>query len=554
MKLLGATQNNKSKLIIEGEIISEKDALEFLWVVSKNDDFFDELSFVGTKKLPYEIIKKITKMQQNGTVLYTNKRVLWRYLNSIGIDAIYKNPFNIAQRDIISAVGIGGSAGSVSQIIQIVSGLTKSECSVFIVIHIEKNFPKGFIENLQKNANGYTIKEAIDGEMVEPKTIYVAVADKHLIVENGYIFLTNGEKDSFSRPSINVTFESLAREYQGELVVIVLCGYGDDGSRSLESVKNRDGKIFVVDSEFCDAKDMPKNASKVATDAQIMPLDKIIAKLNEMLSSQSADEISEQFLEDIYAKYGYDFRNYEKKLISRRVLVTKKRVGITKTDEFYEAVLKDKNLFEELFFDFSINVTTFFRDSGVFRTIKDKVLPYLASFMELKIWCAGCSTGEEAYSLAIMLDELGVLEKTIIYATDFNIIKLQEAQNALYSKEKFDTFKKNYILSGGAKKFEDYFEFEYGYTKIIPRIKDKVVFFKHNLVSDGSINEFQLVLCRNVMIYFDETLRKKVFSLIDESLSRNGFLVLGHSEIATDYKIIGEPSYKIYQKKKEKRE
>ena len=152
------------------------------------------------------------------------------------------------------------------------------------------------------------------------------------------------------------------------------------------------------------------------------------------------------------------------------------------------------------------------------------------SYSSIKIWCAGCSTGEEAYSLAILLDEAGMLDKTLIYATDLSFNNIQEAKNGLFSVKEVENAGKNYMDSGGKGRLCDYFKSKGNYTEIKPKYKERIMFIQHSLVESGALNEFQLILCRNVIMYFKNDLQKKTLKLFNESLDRSGFLILGKSE------------------------
>ena len=182
------------------------------------------------------------------------------------------------------------------------------------------------------------------------------------------------------------------------------------------------------------------------------------------------------------------------------------------------------------FLGLSVNVTKFFRNPEVFRELKDKVFPYLNSFASIKIWCAGCSTGEEVYSLAILLDESGILNKTQIYATDINPYVVEEAKNGLYSKKILPDLTSKHTLSGGIEKLDKYFEFDYNYIKIKDYLKKNILFFQHSIVGSGILNEFQIIFCRNVLIYMNYKLQEKTLELFNNSLDISGFLVLGEKE------------------------
>lgn len=236
------------------------------------------------------------------------------------------------------------------------------------------------------------------------------------------------------------------------------------------------------------------------------------------------------FLNDINEKYGYDYTQYQIESIIRRIKITMLRYGADNFDEFKREVLEDQDMFEQLFLDFSINTTEFFRDAEVYAELRQKIFPYLNSYTHFKIWCVGCSNGKEPYSVAIILSELGLLDKVHIYATDINPYVIEEAKNGLYALDTIAVDTKSYKEAGGVKNFNDYFEIEDKYIKVKSFLKERILFFQHSLVEPGILNEFQLILCRNVMIYFDTALQKKVLEHFYNSLDISGFLVLGKSE------------------------
>jgi len=252
------------------------------------------------------------------------------------------------------------------------------------------------------------------------------------------------------------------------------------------------------------------------------------------ISVSEGGELSEEqiidFLQEIYNRYGYDYRQYQMDSIKRRIKIAMFGQNIRSFKTFRKAVLQDEDVFEQLFLEFSINTTEFFRDPEVFATIKNKILTYLNSYSHIKIWCAGCSTGEEAYSLAILLHESGILGKTRIYATDINPYVIEEAKNGVFSLNTIETDIKNYKIASGERNFIDYFKMKDNYMKVKNEFRKKILFFQHSLVSNGILNEFQLILCRNVLIYLNSNLQAKVLELFYNSLDISGFLVLGKSE------------------------
>lgn len=236
------------------------------------------------------------------------------------------------------------------------------------------------------------------------------------------------------------------------------------------------------------------------------------------------------FLNELNIVYGYDYTDYQIDSIIRRINVSMIKEGICDFDLFKNQVLNNPKLFHNLFLDFSINTTEFFRDPEVFAVIKNKILPYLDSYNHIKIWCAGCSTGKEVYSLAIMLEEAGMLGKTQIYATDLNPYVIEEGKNGMYPTVTLGKDINNYRNAQGIKSFIKYFDITKGYIKVKAELMKNILFFHHSLLSNGTLNEFNLILCRNVFIYFNDSLQDRILKNFHNSLDNNGFLVLGKSE------------------------
>ncbi|MFT5871965.1 MAG: chemotaxis protein methyltransferase CheR [Clostridium sp.] len=236
------------------------------------------------------------------------------------------------------------------------------------------------------------------------------------------------------------------------------------------------------------------------------------------------------FLNELNIIYGYDYTEYQIDSIMRRINISMIKEGIVSFSLFREQVLSNEIFFHNMFLDLSINTTEFFRDPKVFALIKIKILPYLNSYNHIKIWCAGCSNGKEVYSLAIMLKEAGILSKTQIYATDINPYVIEEAKNGIYSMVTLDKDIKNYRNALGEKNFIQYFDINNSYIKVKGDLKKNILFFQHSLLSNGTLNEFNLILCRNVFIYFNDSLQEKMLKNFYNSLDNNGFLVMGKSE------------------------
>jgi len=266
-------------------------------------------------------------------------------------------------------------------------------------------------------------------------------------------------------------------------------------------------------------------------------------------------------LEAIFQRYGYDFRNYAKASLKRRILsflaMNPEIIGAEEESisKLIPQILYNEDLFQGLLQYFSITVTEMFRDPGFFKTLREKVIPYLKTFPHVRIWHAGCASGEEVYSMAILLKEEGLYDKATIYATDFNDEALDNAKKGIYSLDAGKNFSKNYQKSGGKKSLSDYYHANYDAMIFDKSLIKNVTFSNHNLVLDGSFGEMHLVICRNVLIYFDKMLQGRIFNLFDESLCDNGFLALGSKETLSfsnaekDFSEF-DKKWKIYQKNK----
>ncbi|WP_425808051.1 CheR family methyltransferase [Desulfitobacterium sp. Sab5] len=234
--------------------------------------------------------------------------------------------------------------------------------------------------------------------------------------------------------------------------------------------------------------------------------------------------------EGIYRYYGFDFRNYTLPYLQRRVRHRLQTEQLPNISRLLEKALYDSNLMERFFKDLTINVTEMFRDPSFFLSLRLNVLPELKKMDRVRIWQAGCSTGEESFSLAILLEEEGILQKTKIYATDLSETSLNIAQKGSFPIAPMQQYTRNYLHAGGKQAFSQYYKVSGDRVQFLPSLADHIIFAQHDLVTDQSFNEFDLILCRNVLIYFNKLLQKKVHSLFYESLRPSGFLALGSKE------------------------
>ncbi|QQS96147.1 CheR family methyltransferase [Sphingobacterium spiritivorum] len=241
------------------------------------------------------------------------------------------------------------------------------------------------------------------------------------------------------------------------------------------------------------------------------------------------DEL-EMLLADVSALYGYDFTQYSRASLKRRInricLIDK----FTSFAELRYRVLNHPEYLQRFIEEITVNVTEMFRDPSFYKALRENVFPQLGTYPFIRIWLAGCSTGEEVYSMAIMLKEANLYHRSLLYATDINPGVLEKARKGIFPISQMKQYSENYILSGGKSDFSTYYTANYDVVKFNEDLKEKMIFSTHNLVSDSSFNEFQLVICRNVLIYFDKELQNKVFRLFDDSLDSLGFLALGSKE------------------------
>ncbi|MCP4152576.1 MAG: protein-glutamate O-methyltransferase CheR [bacterium] len=235
-------------------------------------------------------------------------------------------------------------------------------------------------------------------------------------------------------------------------------------------------------------------------------------------------------LQAIYEKYGYDFRDYAKASIRRRIHHRLQLSRLETITRMIHEVLQNREFFEKLLLDLTINVTEMFRDPSFFKAVRQIIAPALKKDDFIKIWHAGCSTGEEVYSMAILLREEGLVNNFRIYATDANEVVLAKAKKGIYPLDKMKAYTRNYRNAGGLTSFADYYTARYDHVIIDNKLKKNILFSHHNLVTDFVFGEMDLVVCRNVLIYFSRELQDRAFQLFSQSLHTGGYLCLGSKE------------------------
>jgi chemotaxis protein methyltransferase CheR len=235
-------------------------------------------------------------------------------------------------------------------------------------------------------------------------------------------------------------------------------------------------------------------------------------------------------LDAVYQRYGFDFREYAPASLRRRINRRVKLEGLSSISALQDRLLREPEVMHRLLLDLSINVTAMFRDPSFHLAFREQVVPLLRTYPFTRIWLAGCSTGEEVYSLAILLEEESLYDRCRIYATDINEEVLERARLGVFPLSKMQDYTRNYIGAGGKRSFSEYYVSAYDGAAFDRSLMRNVVFAQHNLASDRSFNEFHAIVCRNVMIYFERSLQERVFALFDDSLTRLGVLALGHKE------------------------
>lgn len=270
------------------------------------------------------------------------------------------------------------------------------------------------------------------------------------------------------------------------------------------------------------------------------------------MSSQFTDDQIFELLQNVYQETGFDYRDYAISSVKRRIQDAMDIERIKTLEDMSRHIFKNHQAMRKFILTLSVPTTSLFRDPKTYRCLRESVLPTLSN-TSIRIWSAGCSSGEEPYSLSIMTREEGLAKQTRIYATDLNDSAVEAAKKGMFKLSVMQDYTSNYHMAGGTCDFSDYYTSGYGWAKFHDDLKENLVFSQHNLVTDRSFNEFNLILCRNVMIYFNRVLQEKVHSLLFHSLAPGGYLVLGEKEsirftpFESAYQTLS-PTLKIYRK------
>jgi chemotaxis protein methyltransferase CheR len=252
--------------------------------------------------------------------------------------------------------------------------------------------------------------------------------------------------------------------------------------------------------------------------------------MSELATDKTDDIEIRLLLQALFLRYHYDFRNYAPASLKRRLLQAREQMGFLTFSALQDALLHDPSMLSRLLRYLTVQVSEMFRDPSYFKAIREKVIPHLRTYPSLKVWVAGCSDGEELYSLAILFREEGIEQRTLFYATDISQNALNNAEAGIYAMDRIQKFTENHRKSGGTSSLSDYYSAAYGSACFDRTLRQRVVFSDHSLVTDAVFGEMNLISCRNVMIYFDRGLQDRAIGLFSDSLARNGFLGLGAKE------------------------
>jgi len=515
--------------------INDDDALLLSNLLSQKQYTAFEVEFGNLYSIDASIIDILYKekyINKKSITITTHKNKLNTYFHKLGFHTLFKSMLHekVLKVDEVEVILIGGSADSSSKIIQIVKEVDFRNLTLIVVQHVEPE-KEGVFDKILRNYTDTPIKYAQESEKIKKGHIYIAPNNKHLRVSDGCFTLGDDAKYNFTRPSVSLSYESFSNFYKEKLLVIHECGYAQDGVDKLELLKHNDSLLVIQDINECSATPMIQHALNKNVHDSVLSIADIVDLLNLIDTKRDKEESIGYLLSMIEKKYSYNFKLYDKEMLQRRVAVFMTKHSIKNIKNAIALILFEPSDFKSFFLEVSINVTEPFRNPKSYNQMALFLKQY-KKFQNIKVWSAGCSSGEEAYSMAILLDTFNLLDKSIIYATDFNKVILQEAKNALYSRESFALAEKNAqsIENAPAIDLRKYFTLNQNYVKVNEEIQKKVLFFEHNLINDTSFNEFDIIICKNVLIYFEHQLQKRVFQLFYDSLKFGGYLVLGKSE------------------------
>jgi two-component system CheB/CheR fusion protein len=449
-------------------------------------------------------------------------------------------------------VGIGSSAGGLRELIAFFSHAKADTGAAYVVVsHLSPDHESRLPELLQKET-GMNVVPVTTAVSIRPNTIYVISPKSDLDMRDGTL-QPHAWSARHREMTIDRFFTALATAHGKDAFAIVLSGTGSDGTNGTKAIREAGGVTFAQEPADAEYDSMPRNAIGSGSIDFVMNVQDMPAKIAELWRSRqsitlphledrpTAEDVvarAEDALRDILsivrARTGHDFSQYKRatllRRIERRMQVNQLRDLPTYRDYVRETPTESRLLLHDLL----ISVTSFFRDPTAFAALEKQVIPALFSGREhggkIRAWVAGCATGEEAYSLAILLHEENLLDRTMIYATDINPDALRIAQEGIYDTDRFAGFSQNYLAAGGKSSLSDYYAAAYSGAVLDRRLKKAIVFTDHSLATDNVFAEVQLASCRNVLIYFEKDLQERALAVLTDAVARRGFLGLGIKE------------------------
>ncbi|MET3107132.1 chemotaxis protein methyltransferase CheR [Oxalobacteraceae bacterium GrIS 2.11] len=534
MKITIQSSGNQQRVGVLGRLDTVAERSKLIHLLDNADvNTQHQIDFYDADTLPHDVIDAITGCLERSIQL---KIIPYHYLLThqlLRLD-LPASPITIRPNHAVpihfKAIALAGSANSLDKILSIVEQLPLADVSIFVAQHVLES-QVNLLDKLLRMRTDYQVIMPHNLMAIEARTIYVAPPGHHMKVAHGLVYLTRDRAIQFARPSIDVLFESLASEYQDQLLAVLLCGFGQDGVAGCAKLKQAGACVVIENGEDCDnARVLPDAAVEAGRYDHVLKL-AAISSLAAAAVNQDHSAISDQHLkllvDAVLVHYGYDFRGYQADSLKRRLLNLMGKFGYVTMFDFQRAIFSDSALFNRMMSEISVGVSAFFRHPEQFRFMREKIMPYLESFPVIKLWSAGCATGEEPYSIAILLEELGLFKRCRLFATDFNSYLIDLAKTGLFPIKSLESSRPNYEKSGGLKRLDDYLDQNARYLTVRENIRAATLFHRHSLVDEGVFNEFQLIICRNVMIYFKPELQSKILERFSRSLHRDGFLILG---------------------------
>lgn len=444
------------------------------------------------------------------------------------------------KKDLI-VVGIGSSAGGLEALQILFSTIKELDNVAYIVAqHLSPTHKSMMVELLGRVSN-INVQEAKSGLIIKPKTIYITPENTDIYVKDKKIFLKSINHIFGPKPSVNYLLSSIAQDFEQNCVAIILSGTGSDGAYGIRAIKAEGGITIAQSPASAKYDGMPFSAINTGKVDLVISIDEManeIEKVVNSLGKDIKDEINQNFMQQIFKilfdETGVDFSLYKKNTITRRLVRRMQALKMENLNEYVSILKANNEEISNLYGDILIGVTSFFRDVKVF----DEIIPQIETICtkkeqgeEIRVWSVGCSTGEEAYSLAIVISE--VLKDKVdkykikIFATDIDDESLKIARIGIYSETSLLNMKKEYI--------HKYFNVLKNQYEIKKNIREMVIFSKHNIVSDSPFLRMDMISCRNMLIYFSSSLQRRVFPIFHYSLKENGILLLGKSETVAEF-------------------